>query len=711
MKAGNALRFVFFAAVTLAPASLLVFSDFAPFPYVGPKHLVFRAFVSLAAVCMGVLSIKERDFRPKISFGVGMIAVLLLVYAISDSLSEDPARSFFGGLERMDGWSNLFFMSVYAICVSVAAAAGKERVKLMTDLQIGVASILAVYGLLQFSGSVQTAGGQLRSDSLIGNPIFFGSYLAMMVFLALFMLFRERRDKERVASYSLFILVALAAMVGTGSRSSFAGVVAGLVIFGFALLRPIPGKWKTVAAGTAFLLIGAGAVFYSASVEWKDSPVSRIMSVSLRDPNDSSLRTRLALWNIALKSVAERPLVGGGHESFGNAFVRHYDVSLSNEERWFDRAHNVFLDIAVTGGVLALVSFVLLVAFSARCIAFSGIGYEEKAALLCLLIAYAVNGSFFFDSIASYSILFFVVGLSLSLSLQAAPIGRKSAIAGGSVVISLAAFFLVIDTFTFLRVGKVLSRDRLDVSDRPFPLGAYARMETARLYVEHATERAVFGRDEWSNAQNVRASNLIGMFDGDGDARFLFSAAQFYAANGDMDKAIFLFERVLSLSPDKQHVSYKLGLALLLDGRYQESYERLKKVFETAPRYTDSGKWYPDGAVMYAGLSILTGRQDEADAALKALFKRTDVPDARLATAYAIKGDYTREEMIARMMMKKWPDAPDAVFFLINSLVRQGKEREAQKALADFIKRSGIDRSDGELMLNEARIKITDWPR
>ena len=41
-------------------------------------------------------------------------------------------------------------------------------------------------------------------------------------------------------------------------------------------------------------------------------------------------------------------------------FAEHYDPRMYKQEPWFDRAHNVFFDWFVAGGVLGLVAYLAL---------------------------------------------------------------------------------------------------------------------------------------------------------------------------------------------------------------------------------------------------------------------------------------------------------------------------------------------------------------
>ena len=70
--------------------------------------------------------------------------------------------------------------------------------------------------------------------------------------------------------------------------------------------------------------------------------------------------TRFAIWHMAFEGLLARPITGWGQEGFNYVFNKYYDPTLWGQEQWFDRAHDVFLDWLVAGGVPALLLFLAL---------------------------------------------------------------------------------------------------------------------------------------------------------------------------------------------------------------------------------------------------------------------------------------------------------------------------------------------------------------
>jgi hypothetical protein len=52
---------------------------------------------------------------------------------------------------------------------------------------------------------------------------------------------------------------------------------------------------------------------------------------------------------MALKGIAERPVLGWGQENFNYVFNKYYNPQMFGQEEWFDRTHNVVLDWLIAG--------------------------------------------------------------------------------------------------------------------------------------------------------------------------------------------------------------------------------------------------------------------------------------------------------------------------------------------------------------------------
>ena len=75
---------------------------------------------------------------------------------------------------------------------------------------------------------------------------------------------------------------------------------------------------------------------------------------------EKTTRSRFMVWNMALQGFKEKPVLGWGQENFNYVFNKYYNPKMYDQEQWFDRTHNVFLDWLIAGGILGILSYLLM---------------------------------------------------------------------------------------------------------------------------------------------------------------------------------------------------------------------------------------------------------------------------------------------------------------------------------------------------------------
>jgi len=164
-------------------------------------------------------------------------------------------------------------------------------------------------------------------------------------------------------SASLYLVIAatvtgMAAVVLTGSRAGLACVVLALFVFAVGMLIARDIRPRTFLIGA---VLGAGAIAGVLSLSG-GFLAKRLIS-------ETAPEARAAVFDVARAAALEHPWIGQGLGGFGPAFNRAND-GRAVFETYIDLAHNSYLELAVEGGVPALVlSLVLLAAGVGICFA------------------------------------------------------------------------------------------------------------------------------------------------------------------------------------------------------------------------------------------------------------------------------------------------------------------------------------------------------
>ena len=124
------------------------------------------------------------------------------------------------------------------------------------------------------------------------------------------------------------------------------------------------------------------------------------------------------VWNMAYQGFKEHPMLGWGMENFNYVFNKYYDPNMWGQEQWFDRAHNVFFDWLIAGGLPALLGYLSLFGCAIYCIwrRADELSIVEKSVLTGLLGGYFFQNLFVFDNLTSLiyfgTILAYIDGMS-----------------------------------------------------------------------------------------------------------------------------------------------------------------------------------------------------------------------------------------------------------------------------------------------------------
>ena len=140
-------------------------------------------------------------------------------------------------------------------------------------------------------------------------------------------------------------LIALATCYGARSRTGFVVFVLGLLVLtGFLLQMPRRRVIASIVGGLAGVLI-VGLLLVSQ--EFTDS-VAHTFTRGHSEANIRSLDGRVPLWTEGLKAFGQYPILGAGYGT--------YPVRLIGRGHF----HNMFLELAVTTGVLGLLPILIL---------------------------------------------------------------------------------------------------------------------------------------------------------------------------------------------------------------------------------------------------------------------------------------------------------------------------------------------------------------
>lgn len=486
------------------------------------------------------------------------------------------------------------------------------------NTSLAASAIMGFYAVFQILGVVNASQSTTRVDGTLGNSTYLGIYMLFHAFVALFFMWREWKNTALRYTYGLLAVFQLVVLYYTGTRGAILGLLGGLLLAALLNVRNRNDGEEWIRKSSIAVLVGAvllvGGLFAARNTAFvSGNPLlSRFFSLTAE-----GIRTegRYFIWPIALEGVKEKPLLGWGQENFNHVFQKHYTPEMYKLEPWFDRAHNIFLDWAVSGGVLGLLSYLSLYA----ALLFSiwrknnALSHVEKSIITGLVAAYFVHNFFVFDNLTSY-ILFF--GLLAYIHSKVVPesVPAQSGILPERarnlflplVSVTAVAVIYFVNVQPFLTNTRLLSA--LMATHREEPALAIKYFEEAygvsRLGRPELAEQIVGNALPILQSEKLSAAEKNDFFDFarqavlkeatvfENEARYQLLAGALLAATGQLDEALPQLERAKELMPNRQTIYVEIANLLVEKGDYQGAIGELVTLGEISPDHKEQADAY-----------------------------------------------------------------------------------------------------------------------
>ena len=326
--------------------------------------VIFLAIISLA-ICRG-------GFKT-LPYGYKAILIILSAYIISTITSVNLHNSL---------KETLKFISYISVFFIIYQTNDDQKNTLIKTL-ITAAVIISLYSIYQYFFGYQHTIDYLKrtgNDTLLNSsyardvliakraigtfpsPNIFGSYLIMIFFLSLSILFERAKRVEnpltslragfsirplRGLTRRIFILtIILIALILTKSLGAWLSLIICLIILFFISYNNLHNK-KIILIASGLCI--AFVLLFIILNRWE-----RLMN--LENPQNS-ITQRINYWRTAISIIKDHPILGVGPGNFQEVFLK-YKVGLSTNTRY---AHNIFLQMWAEAGILGFAGIVFLI--------------------------------------------------------------------------------------------------------------------------------------------------------------------------------------------------------------------------------------------------------------------------------------------------------------------------------------------------------------
>lgn len=402
--------------ITISSIVPLIINPFGIDYYYEPK-IVIVYFCCCSAILVYLIYKRKKEIPPLQTKETPqkLILIYLILVLSSTIFSVDKERSLFGSAFREEGAIAILCYVIIFIFASNYYKFKKTHIKILAISGF----IISIYAVSQYFGYDPIPVDLLRSDyvgqaySTLGHRNFLGSYLTLLIPILTFAYIYSANIVYLFVSSVAFLAVSC-----TITRSSWVSVPFYMLVMLIFCVRQKINIKRYVIAALTFTAIFISMNSFNATFHNRAISLKTDVNQTIKNVPDSAGSGRIFIWKRAVTLIADRPILGSGPDTFGNVFMKKFqkDVDKFYPNVYFDKAHNEFLQIAVTTGIPAFIVYILFL--------FSLLWKSIKAAknnifiipALCSIVGYNVQAFFNISVVGVAPLYYLILGIAVSFT-------------------------------------------------------------------------------------------------------------------------------------------------------------------------------------------------------------------------------------------------------------------------------------------------------
>lgn len=372
-------------------------------PYQLPRNLEIIApvsyfyaprYVVLMVVSMIALFLVHKD-RVRLNHPAALPLGLFFLFALlSTVLAPVKETAWFGLPLRYTGFSTYFC----CIILFVLATQTEHDDRLLKSA-VWCCVIISILSLLQFFGLNLVPHEPFRegmvSYGTMGNPNFLGTYTAFLLPAAILLYIYTKKRCWLLASSCIYggMLVSL-------TRGVWMAAFLGFLIIVWHCIKNRDFRKSLINIVIAFMIVTAVLLpFHNGMILTRSSSIEGELQKGIK-LEESAGSSRMLIWRETIKLLPDNWVFGIGPDH-----LNYFGVFFSGKTA--DKAHNIYLEIAVTMGAFTLLAYLAFLSF------FLWLQKNEKGFLFFVMIfVYLIQGFFNIDVVMVMPVFWIILGLA-----------------------------------------------------------------------------------------------------------------------------------------------------------------------------------------------------------------------------------------------------------------------------------------------------------
>lgn len=577
------------------------------FPFVVPKTIFFRIIVDVIFIAYVLLVVSNPKYRPRFNALTTVITIFLGVLILTSLTGVNFERSFWSTFERMTGLLTFLHLYVFFIILSSVFKERKYWERILTiSILVGVLICFYVW---------TTEEAVTRGGGTLGNTSFLSAYLLFNIFFAIILLFTKKGWWKICYGLSLVIILSAFFFNQEPTQGAIGPFFGGVFLLALGYMVFSGKKLLKRLAPIVLILVVLAGIGLSQTTFFNEKII---------DLEDVPGRDREIVWQMGLEGWQEKFWLGWGPENFNVPFAKYFNPELpATGDIWYDRVHNIALDMAVASGIVGLISYLAifgvaifgLIRICPKVVEIKNIFFP--LGMISLLLVYLAQNIWVFDMVSSYMIFFLSLAFIVFLisppeeKIQPVQLEKKS-----SIYSFIGALLIIVTIFTFY-FGNIQSAQASKFTVQ----GLFYPLEQSITAFQKALEVSPMSKFEAPEQLSRRIVSLASQPDQNKELlekgfRLAEEELKRSISQNPLDLRLYLFlgkyynnlyqltndskkldlaeealGKAAELSPKNQQVYWSLAQTRLFQGRQEEAVTFLQKAVDLDPQFTSS-HWY-----------------------------------------------------------------------------------------------------------------------
>lgn len=613
------LRWGIIAVAFILP---LVVTPRTIYPFVFGKTLFFQSVTEILLSLFIILLLLAPEYRPRWDLFTGLVLSYFGIMILASIVGVDFYRSLWGTEERGLGLFTQLHFAAFFVMLKSLFKEERDRRRLLSfavisGILLSAIALLRLKGILIFDVDLG-----LRLSSTLANPIFFASVLLIYFVFAVYLAAKKKGIIARVF-YALSAIGFFLMLISTQTRGAILALGVGAVFF--IIFSAFISSSKIARSILAALLALFALLII---IFWFNRESQFVQHIPILNRfsslTDTTASTRVLAWGVALRAWREHPFLGWGLENFHIAFNKYYNPRLlefSYYETWWDRPHNMVLEVLLHTGLLGLTVYISIFIYAI-------VWLIKKKTISDRILAtgfliYFTQNLFVFDTPSSLSLFMIMLSfvtprapsaLNLQPETKVAIISKKKFFLTGIFLVFIAVSALTVWKFNwqpFVASSAMLSAtlhasEKSDVESMelfrkalmlPTPYKEETRVQVAQITNGILSKKTIplekfpefFSFAEREIKANIARHPRHTYYN------FMLGRLYTEALNYDLSYAQLAeesFARAIELSPLRQQIQFGLAKLFVDLDRHDEAIKIYKRALEFAPKVGEAHWFY-----------------------------------------------------------------------------------------------------------------------